>query len=387
MFFLKKSTLSKRGGAMNINSPIVDKTTKEIIEDYFKNTSKRCHIAIYAPFTNARNSELEMIKRLENICNKHNIGVFILYNNNIIQNTELIGIHIDEIDTSHILFCLSLHFCSPKTTNHFTLLALWNPIQFYSQEALEDAYKMDGYLSAHSDYVDNFIKSKSNKPFFGYLNTSTNGPILDLTFDSSRNFALASSVSGTYGDLDSPELVERYEYKCFYAGMNWKISEDSIRNRIYSLIKYLDDSPILSCYGLTECWKQYKSYRGEIPFDGTSIIDKIRQCGICLVLSSSLHIDEGICSCRIFEGLAAGVPIIADKNPFFEKWFSDNLFYIDTEDAVVAAGQIYDYIDYFKSNPEETMAKMENCRRIFLENFLLDRQLLEVINNVQKFRT
>jgi len=356
MFFLKNSKPSKRKGTMNIISPIIKKTRGEIIKDYFKNTSKKCHIAFYTPFINARNAELEMLRRLENICNENNIGFFVLYNDNIIQNAELKGIHIDEIDTSYILFCISLHFLSPKTTNHFTLLALWNPIQFYSQKALENAYKMDGYLSAHSDYVDTFIKSKSNKPFFGHLNTSTNGPILDLTFG---------------------------EYKCFYAGMNWKISEDSLRKHIYHLIKFLDNSQILLCYGLKESWKHYKTYQGELPFNGTSIIHKIHQCGICLVLSSTLHIDEGICSCRIFEGLAAGVPIIADKNPFFEKWFGDNIFYIDAEDTEIAAKQIYDYIDFFKSNPEETMLKMENCRKIFLENFLLDKQLLDVIENVQ----
>ena len=362
MFRFKNTLGPSNRFNMTINkteNTTVKLTNKEIIQNYFKNTTKKYHIAFYNTFPEAKNAEFELLMRLENICNKYNIGYFIIYITNEIQNTELKGININEIDVSDLLCCISLHYYSPKTSKHFSLLTLWNPIKFYSTVSLDKAYKMDGYLSAHSNYIDDFIKSHSDKPFLGFLNTSTDGPILDLTFG---------------------------EYNCFYAGMNWNISTDSIRVNIFKLIKFLDNSPILYCYGLRECWKGYRSYKGEIPFDGISIIKEIHNCGICLVLSSSLHIAEGVCSCRLFEGLAAGVPIIADKNPFFQEWFGDNIFYIDTDDTLMAAKQVCEYINFFKSNPEETMTKMKNCRKIFLENFLLDKQLLQVVENVKEYK-
>jgi len=341
------------------NGEIKPKDVSQFLKDYFKNPPYKYYIAFYNTFPGAKNAEFEMLKRFYNICRKLDIGFLVISNDNIIHNTDLKGVNINEIDETYILCCISLHFLSPKTSKHYTLLALWNPIRFHSKVELAEIMNVDGFLSAHSNYVDDAIKSESDKPFLGYLNTSTDGPIYPFTFG---------------------------EYTCFYAGMNWKISEDDIRNKIYQLIKLLDPTNIVATYGLKPNWKGYRSYRGEIPFDGVSMIKEIHKCGICLVLSSEHHITESICSCRVFEGLAAGVPIIADKNPFFQEWFGDNLFYIDTEDAMVAARQIVKYISYFKSNPEETMAKMENCRKVFLENFLLDKQLLEVIENVKKIR-
>jgi hypothetical protein len=55
---------------------------KEIIQNYFKNTTYKYHIAFYNTFPEAKNAELELLMRFENICNKYNIGYFIIYNNN-----------------------------------------------------------------------------------------------------------------------------------------------------------------------------------------------------------------------------------------------------------------------------------------------------------------
>lgn len=324
---------------------------------------KNIYIAFYNTFPGYINAEYELLLRFEKICNKFNIGFIMISNTNIILNDELKGININETNNLNILFILSLHFLSPKTTKYFTVITLWNPIKFHDILSWVNTYSVDGYLSAHSENIDNYIKSNSNKPFLGYLNPTINEPILDFSFG---------------------------RYKCFYIGMNFDLEQDNIRKKIFDLINRLDETDMIEFYGPDKFWnnkKKYKSYIGSIPFDGgKAIVKTINECGVCLVLSSDLHIEDGVNSCRIFEGLAAGVPIISDKNPFVQKWFGDNIFYIDNEDSSIAVEQIKEHIEFFKNNPKETLEKMKNCRKIFLNNFLLEKQFLQMINNVQNYK-
>ena len=365
-----------------------------VIKQYFSNTKYECHIAFYDSFPGYKNAEYELLKRFKRICEKNNIGVFIIYSNNIIQNGELRGININDIDSSNILCVISLHFNSPKTTKHYTLMTIWNPIKFHSGESWENTCSVDGFLSAYSDNIDNFVTSISSKPIVGYLNPSISEPIFDFTFGqrSEASQLLSSKVALLpVGDRRSQPCSpygaaeENFgKYKCFYAGMNWHMSTDPYRVNVYNLIKELDKTDIINIYGLKNNWTGYACYKEEIPFDGYSIVQKIHDCGVCIVLSSQPHIDDSVCSCRLFEGLAAGVPIIADKNPFFITWFGDNLFYIDTEDTDAAVSQIKTYIEYIEENPEEVLVKMENCRKIFLEHFILDKQFLDIINKIRE---
>jgi hypothetical protein len=255
-------------------------------------------------------------------------------------------------------------------------MTIWNPIKFHSGESWENTCSVDGFLSAYSDNIDDFVRSISNKPIVGYLNPSISEPILDFTFGQSHVVAQQLTAEG----VSRPALFGNYT--CFYAGMNWHMSTDPYRVNVYNLIKELDKTDIINIYGLKNNWTGYACYKEEIPFDGYSIVQKIHDCGVCIVLSSQPHIDDSVCSCRLFEGLAAGVPIIADKNPFFITWFGDNLFYIDTEDTDAAVSQIKTYIEYIKENPEEVLVKIENCRKIFLEYFILDKQFLDIIQKL-----
>lgn len=324
---------------------------------------KNIYIAFYNTFPGDINAEYELLLRFEKICNKFDIGFLMISNTNIVLNGEFKGININKNNNLSILCIISLHFLSPKTTKYFTVITLWNPTKFYTKLELKNTCSVDGYLSAHSENIDNYIKSNSNKPFLGYLNPTISDPILDYSFG---------------------------RYKCFYIGMNFALEKDKIREKIFDLINRLDETDIIEFYGPDKFWnnkKRYKSYIGSIPFDGgETIVKKINDCGICLVLSSDLHIEDGVNSCRIFEGLAAGVPIISDKNPFVQKWFGDNIFYIDNEDSSRAVQQIKEHIEFFKNNSNETLEKMKKCREIFLKNFLLEKQFLHMINNVQNFK-
>lgn len=340
----------------NINNNINENNKLQIIE------VKKHYIAFYNTFGNL-NAEYELLLRFEKICNKLNIGFLMISNANIILNDEFKGININETNNLNILFIVSLHYLSPKTTKYFTVISLWNPIKFHNRLSWINTYSADGYLSAYSENIDNYVKSNSNKPFLGYLNPTISEPILDFSFG---------------------------RYKCFYIAMYFNLEKDNIRKKIFDLINILDEKDMIEFYGPDKFWndkKKYKSYVGSIPFDGAeTIVKTINECGVCLVLSSDLHIEDGVNSCRIFEGLAAGVPIISDKNPFVQKWFGDNIFYIDNEDSSIAVEQIKEHIEFFKNNPNETLEKMKNCREIFLKNFLLEKQFLQMINNVENYK-
>jgi glycosyltransferase involved in cell wall biosynthesis len=324
---------------------------------------KKHYIAFYNTFGNL-NAEYELLLRFEKICNELNIGFLMISNANIILNDELKGININETNSLNILFIISMHHFSPKTTKYFTLITLWHPIRSIRYESeWKNTYSADGYLSAYSEKIDNYVKSNSNKPFLGYLNPTIGLPVLDFSFG---------------------------RYKCFYIAIYYLLEKDNIRKNIFNLINILDETDMIEFYGPDKFWnnkKKYKSYIGSIPFDGgKTIVKTINECGVCLVLSSDLHIEDGVNSCRIFEGLAAGVPIISDKNPFIQKWFGDNIFYIDNQDSSIAVEQIKEHIEFFKNNPNETLEKMKKCREIFLNNFLLEKQFLKVINDVENYK-
>ena len=241
-------------------------------------------------------------------------------------------------------------------------MALWNPLAYHtSNDLINNVGNIDGYISCYSKLVDSFFTLKFNKPIIGYINHTLSEPILELSVNI---------------------------HKCFYIGLNWeKLSTlTPERTKILNILKNLEKYNLISIYGPTqiggvELWKGYSSYSGEIPFNGVSVIYEIKKCGVCLVFSSDNHINSGIASNRLFEGLAAGVPLICDKNPFIQEWFGDNVFYIDTTD-LNCVGQIINHINYMRENPSIVLEKMEKCRKIFIDNFLLDKQISSLLLNI-----
>lgn len=327
------------------------------------NPSQQKYIAFYDTYPTVETAETENLKRFEIVCKKLNVG-FLLINNGgyVIKHPTLNGTDIRTMDSTQIICIISLHFYSLKNTQHYTMLALWNPIKYHNDEIMEHMPDIDGFLSAHSNAIDKHITDKVDKPIVGFLNTTVSDPILEFTFG---------------------------EYKCFYCGINWYAlpNADVKRINILDAVKEIDDLDMVSIYGPeriygVRVWDGFKNYKYKIPFDGVSVIYEIHKCGICLALSSDEHVESEIASNRFFEGLAAGVPIIANPNPFIVEWFGDNVFYVDLTKPGSIAGQISEHIKYFKENPENTLKRMQNCRNIFLRNFTLDGQLQLIINSI-----
>lgn len=352
-----------------IPAPKVTTSSDDVsrIESYLQLTNFTENIVFYDSFPDSNNAESELLKRFQIACETINQGMIIINNAGIvIKNPYLDGVDIRKFQKKNIICIISLHFTSPKNTDHYTLMALWNPILYHSsKKSIENVLSCDGFLSSHSDIIDNRMIELSNKPIVGYFNNSTQkSAIKDLTF----------------GDM-----------KCFYCGINWYALPNSFSKRtdIFDLLKKLESENMVSIYGPkmisnVNVWEGFSSYQKEIPFDGISLVREINKSGICLVLSSKEHIDSGLSSNRLFEGLAAGVPIISDRNPFVIKWFGDNVFYIDNDDTENdRMEQIKTHIQSFKDFPEYTMLKMKKCRDIFLKNFIVDDEIQTIVNRVK----
>jgi hypothetical protein len=150
------------------------------------------------------------------------------------------------------------------------------------------------------------------------------------------------------------------------------------KDRYKTLYRLLSESGFTSFYGPKDSEGIIqKGYKGPIPFDGVSIIRKIQECGIALILHSWHHLRLGIPSGRIFEAAAASAVIISDKNPFIKEHFRDSIYYIDTTlTAEEIFEQIAGHMDAIFRNPEEALEKAKQAHEIFTQKFQMTDQLL-----------
>lgn len=340
--------------------------------EYFLNSQYLHTLVIMSPCVTYKNAEKELLIRISLYCKEKNIDFIEIDGKGrvVLENHELFNLNIRSLPVNNKITVISVHELNKKLSDHYTLLACWNPVLFITSNCL-NIRSYDGYLSSYSESIDSFGSCiNDNDKFCGYLNTS-----------------LPISLLEEIEIIDNPRI--------FYIGTNWdllevnKNSQNIIRGKIREFLKILDTRDMINIYGPEKIkkkytWEGYNTYSGEIDFDGFSVIKKIKETGICLALSTQQHIRSKVCSMRIFEGIAAGVPIICDKNPFFIKYFGDNVFYIDLiniEDDII---KIEEYIDYFKNNKNDVLKKINTCREIFIKKFSFDLQFANIINKIRK---
>ena len=131
-------------------------------------------------------------------------------------------------------------------------------------------------------------------------------------------------------------------------------------------------------FGIAKNGLEYgEAYKGSIAQQSNSVSDKIHEIGICLVLHSDLHIQNAIPSGRIFEAAAASAIIISDKNPFVDRYFKDSVLYIDQKKSGEEMfSQIDAHVNWIFSNLEKAQKMAKRSYQIFIEQFLLEKQLL-----------
>lgn len=187
----------------------------------------------------------------------------------------------------------------------------------------------------------------------------------DASMDYFFNF-YPSSIKTSLNQKDKKELV--------LWGSYWDKKRSS--NQYMQIYNLLDQKDYFNVYGPKPFWHfMTNSYRGFIQVDENSVINKVSDHGIALVLHSDLHFDYGVPSKRIFEAAAASTVIISDKNPFVVKHFSDCAFLIDTSKKPEQVVEDIDtYVKLIKSNKELAKQKAACAHNAFLKKFTQEEQ-------------
>lgn len=168
-----------------------------------------------------------------------------------------------------------------------------------------------------------------------------------------------------------------------YVGINWEaVTNHPARHT--ALLRALEQESLLSIFGPARLrgvapWEGWRAYKGELPFDGVSVVHTAADCGIVLVLSSDEHKRSNVMSNRLFEALAAGAVIIADDHPFLQEHFETACFYLSEATGASAAERAVTLVKWINDNPDCALEKAKNGQKIFAEKFKLDTQLNKLL--------
>lgn len=311
-------------------------------------------VAVVDYWPTIENAETECILRIKSALQELGYETLSINRHGYLVDDALT--HVDELKVE---FVLALHFDSAKAWSAYTYYALWNPLDFYFQwsyrEKSENALSNDAFLSCGSAVADDHARR-----LLKGAGRAETAPFLTL-----------------YHAIHEPVIPPSLgRGKMFYCGINWEALSGR-GGRHHELMKLLDQKKMLDIYGPeifqnVRVWEGYDSYQGSIPFDGKTLISRVSQSGIGLVLSSEAHIKSGLMSSRLFECLSAGVPIICDQNRFASDNFGDLLFYIDTTEPVTAvAKKVEEHVNWIRENPELALEKAARAQEIYKRRFSL----------------
>ncbi len=159
--------------------------------------------------------------------------------------------------------------------------------------------------------------------------------------------------------------------------------EDEKFKALYSL---LSEGGFTKFYGINnQAGIAESNYLDKLPFDGISVVKALQRHGITLIFHSDIHNREKIPSSRIFEAAAASTVIISDNNAFVKKHFGESVFYVDT---TLSAEEIYlqikNHMAFIRQDPEKALEMAKRAHQIFVDQFLMETQLENIMAMHQK---
>ena len=330
--------------------------------------TKRPTLLIIKHFYKLKAAEHEVVERL--VASTHELG----WNPRVVEvDADFDYRNIQKFEKG-VNAVLDIHYEYPKFFKAKSIGAVWTPTSFMKDWDL--AYVWENQLS-HDCLV--YTDSKKTLELLSKFRPEEDFAILNHSLPGSWLSWINSAERST-----TP--------RAFYAGINWNKLSGRL-GRHHELFKLLDDWNILDIYGPKKIshvipWKGFNSYRGEIPFDGKSILRKARESGISLVISAEQHFTEGVISSRFFEGLAAGNSIISDGHPFIRKYLGKNGFYLNLERGdIYAAEQLKEFVVELRQNPVFLKSQQEYAQNLFLEKFDLTKQLKNILDSQTESRS
>ena len=323
-------------------------------------------IGLIQHFPNKPAGENENIFRMKEALELLNHDVIILP----IQGIEISKKVMLDSDACDLVF--DIHFMVPRFTLSKTVGAVWTPIEYMWGWGIANVWQNQLSHSALVSTGDNKVFSIIKE----WRSEVASSAISELPL----NHTVPSSWFKPVKEYDP-----KNQLKIFYSGINWdKLTGKPGRHN--DVLKMLDDGNVTEIYGPNELygiypWQGFKTYKGEIPFDGKSILDIANQAGIYLVWNGEGHVQDGIMSNRLFEALAADCIIIADSHPFTIEFLGDLAFYVDPlSDPAQVFEEINSILDYISQNPQDINDRKIRQRDILRKHFSLDDQLANILS-------
>lgn len=263
-------------------------------------------------------------------------------------------------------FAISLHYDTPKLLNLPTFLWVANPLEFMH---LRGDYR--SVLLHHLRAYDEYLYNGSN-----LLKINIKNVVGSDWTDSQLEMFPASSLRELVPPKSLDQLETEAAHKVFYCGVNWERGIDRA-GRAQGLLDILQEQGAADFYGPNKLegispWEGFSSYKGEIPFDGVSMTRVMRQYGAVLAVSSPAHIKSATSSSRVFEGIAAGVPVISDENPHVKHLFGDLVYYFSGSNEKERAQSVLAALKEINSNPTEARNRVIRAQDLMAERFCFE---------------
>lgn len=328
---------------------------------------KSPRIILISQWPNVKNGEYELIEKIKRTGFKVAVVDFLGFD---VETGECINTPslTDEFD-----FAISFHYDTPKFLNILTFLWVANPLEFmhlrhdYMPFIFNNLRAYDGYLFNGSETLEKHIKS------------------LQDTSADPKYFEMYAACSHT-----SLQVTNLVGSRLFYCGINWERGIDKA-GRAEGLLNLLDQSEKVDFFGPRSLegrntWAGFKHYKGEIPFDGVSMSVVMAEYAAVLAISSPAHLRSKTSSSRVFEGVAAGVPVISDLNPHVQKLFGDSVYYFDGMTDLEKANSILVLLEHIRKNPEEAKAKVKRAQELVRDKYCFEVCFQQVTRALHKAR-
>jgi hypothetical protein len=267
-------------------------------------------------------------------------------------------------------FAISFHYDTPKFLNLRTFLWVANPLEFMH---FQSTYRVNliQHLRAYDDYLFNG-------------SSLLKGHIRQVLGSEWHDSGLSLIGSASRGALVPPHplgaaAVAAEASKVFYCGVNWERGVGK-SGRAQGLLDVLQERGIADFYGPRKLegidpWAGFTSYRGEIPFDGVSMFETMRQYGAVLAVSSPAHLKSRTASGRVFEGLVSGTPVISDRNPHVIEQFGDLVYYFSGNSEQDKADSIQAALNQILANPDEANRRVREAQKLIAEQYSFETKL------------
>ncbi len=329
-------------------------------------------ILLISQWPNVKNGEYELIEKIKQTCYK--IAIVDYFGFNVDTGECLNGATLcHDFD-----FAISFHYDTPKFLNLPIFLWIANPLEFMH---LRGDYRtvLMHHLRAYDDYLYNGSDT---------LKTHISNVVGSEWRDTGLEMFASCSRRAMIPPKSFDQLGSDAAQKLFYCGVNWERGIDRA-GRAQGLLDILQERNAADFYGPNKLegvspWQGFRSYKGEIPFDGVSMSRVMQGYGAVLAISSPAHLKSHTSSSRVFEGFAAGVPVISDENAHVQSLFGELVYYFRGNTEEERGQSILEALARINQNPAEASGRVVRAQALMAQHYCFEPCFESVMAVIQR---